>query len=545
MFRPTSYLMLNMLFITALLVGSASTPNSMGLAATGVNMGSTATGRFAASEISGTQVSLVVNTTSDSSDGTCDVSHCSLREAINAANTNAGADTISFNIPPDNPGCNTNAICTIQPTIALPAITNDATTIDGFSQPGASPNSNPFGQGLNAVYKIVLDGSLVPYYPAAFELRSSGNLVRGLVIQHFYDGIFVLDADNNHIEGNYIGTDAQGSSVAGNLCHGVSISGVEGEKGSSNNVLGGSTPQARNLIAGNGCVGVGIGPGGNNKVQGNIIGADASGTLPLPNDGDGVYVYNASKNNLIGGQAAGEANLIAFNGDYGVEIHGGFGAVGNTISRNRIHSNSDLGIALFNGGNAGLEAPTITALTSSTVSGKACSACTVEVFSDADGEGAVYEGTTTADVAGTWSFDKPAGLSGPNLTATATDASGNTSEFSAPANVPGAFGKTTPVDGATDVSTSPTLSWGSSSGATGYDYCYDSSNDNACSSWTSNGTNTSVGISGLSSNTTYYWQVRANNSFSTTYANGSATAFWSFTTQNVLKNQAYIPIAIK
>ncbi len=97
-------------------------------------------------------------------------------------------------------------------------------------------------------------------------------------------------------------------------------------------------------------------------------------------------------------------------------------------------------------------------------------------------------------------------------------------------SVPGAFAKTAPANTATGVSTSPTLSWGTAGGATGYEYCYDTSNDNACSSWTSNGANTSVALSGLSLNTTYYWQVRANNGFGTTYANGSATAFWSFTT---------------
>ncbi len=100
-------------------------------------------------------------------------------------------------------------------------------------------------------------------------------------------------------------------------------------------------------------------------------------------------------------------------------------------------------------------------------------------------------------------------------------------------NVPGAFAKTTPTNGAIGISTSPTLIWGSSNGATGYDYCYDTTNDNACSNWTSVGSNTSMGLSGLSLNTTYYWQVRANNGIGTTYADGSSTAFWSFTTENV------------
>jgi hypothetical protein len=94
---------------------------------------------------------------------------------------------------------------------------------------------------------------------------------------------------------------------------------------------------------------------------------------------------------------------------------------------------------------------------------------------------------------------------------------------------PGAFGKTAPANGATGVSTSPTLTWGASSGATSYAYCYDTTNDNACGTWTSTGASTSVALSGLAQGTTYYWHVRATNSGGTTYADAGAAAFWSFT----------------
>jgi alpha-tubulin suppressor-like RCC1 family protein len=99
-------------------------------------------------------------------------------------------------------------------------------------------------------------------------------------------------------------------------------------------------------------------------------------------------------------------------------------------------------------------------------------------------------------------------------------------------SAPSAFAKTIPSNTAIGLSTSPILSWASSSGATSYEYCYDTTNDNACSSWTSTSADTSVDLSGLSPNTTYYWQVRAVNSTGTTYADGTATAFWSFTTGN-------------
>ncbi len=383
------------------------------------------------------QPGLVVNTTDATVDGACDSTHCSLFEAVNAASFNSGPDTITFNIPSSDQGCDGAGVCTIRPTSYSLYLSDDETTIDGYTQPGASPNTNPFGQPINAVLKIVLDGSLLPTCcPSGLDIRSSNNVVRGLVIHRFYTGIQVVDADGNRFEGNFVGTDVQGKTGLGNRCSGISISGIQGGVGSSNNVVGGSQPQARNLISGNGCVGVEIGPTGNSRVQGNYVGSDVTGTAALPNNTDGIYIFNVSNDNLIGGTAEGQANLIAFNGGDGIEVAGGYGAKHNTITRNRIHNNTGKGIALPSSGNEGLAAPVITTASATQVSGTACANCTIEVFSDAADEGALYEGTATANSSGNWTLTKAGGLTGPYVTATATDANGNTSEFSAPVSVP-------------------------------------------------------------------------------------------------------------
>ena len=99
--------------------------------------------------------------------------------------------------------------------------------------------------------------------------------------------------------------------------------------------------------------------------------------------------------------------------------------------------------------------------------------------------------------------------------------------------LPGPFNKSSPAIAAINQPANPTLSWTSSTGATSYQYCYDATNDNACTSWISNGTSTSANLSGLLPNTTYYWQVRAVIDSGQTYANGTSTAFWSFHTMSL------------
>jgi CSLREA domain-containing protein len=301
---------------------------------------------------------LVVNTTADVDDTVCDQQHCSLREAINAANAQAGPDAIQFVIPGADPGCDASGVCTIQPASLLPLLTDDGTTIDGFTQPGAAPGDDP-------ILTIVLDGHDNGEF-TALGVHSADNLIRGLVIQRFtpFSGIHVFgaSASGNRIESNFIGTDASGTQPRGNCSPPVSCSAVWLSDGAHDNTIG-----PDNLIAFN---------------------------------GQGVWVTDASTR-------------------------------GNTITRNRIHANATAGIRLYEGNDA-LAAPVILIVGGDRVAGTACAGCTVEVFSDAEDEGALFEGSVAAAGAGDWLLISASGLSGPHVTATATDPVGNTSAFSTP-----------------------------------------------------------------------------------------------------------------
>ncbi|MBC8422446.1 MAG: right-handed parallel beta-helix repeat-containing protein, partial [Chloroflexi bacterium] len=261
---------------------------------------------------------------------------------------------------------------------------------------------NNAGQGLATTLNVI-ERNLI-----------SGNGCNGI-------DLYGMDTVSNTVRGNLIGTDAAGTSALENGCQGIWFGG-----GAHHNTVGGSTPQDRNVISGNNW-GVGIegAETTNNTVTGNFIGLDISGTAALGNNNAGVVFYGGSQRNIIGPD-----NTIAYNGTNGVVIYGS-ACLRNTITHNSIYSNTGLGIDLRSGANDNIVAPVVISFNTTTgdASGTACAGCTIEVFSDNDDEGRWYEGTTTADGAGNWSFNKGSAFTGANVHATATNADGNTSEF--------------------------------------------------------------------------------------------------------------------
>lgn len=239
-------------------------------------------------------------------------------------------------------------------------------------------------------------------------------------------GIFISGSDNDTIIGNYIGTDATGTAAVG-ASTGIYV------KNGANNTIGGPTEAERNLISGND---YGIALWGSscagNLIQGNYIGTDRTGTQPLGNTEDGIFIYGGAHDNTVG-----PTNIIAYNDSDGVAVSGA-GATGNTVTQNSIHSNALMGITL-SGGNNMLASPSLSPGTCDAVGGTTAIPwpnVTVEVFSDGDGQGRFYEEGTFEWPMNVYIFTfYPASgwLRGPMVTATVTDlTTGDTSEFSAP-----------------------------------------------------------------------------------------------------------------
>ncbi len=387
----------------------------------------------------------------DLQDNRCDTSgfftgdQCTLRAAIEQANATEGADTINFAISGSGPH-------TISPiSEPLPVIT-ERVTIDGYTQPGATMNT--LVQGTNAQPMIELNGDNVSSFDAGLVVRASGSVVRGLVINGFDgDGMLVDEgASAVRVEGNFIGTDPSGTLDLGNGDEGVEL------RDTSSTTVGGTAPEARNLISGNDFGGVRL-EGASNKVQGNLIGTKKDGTTALGNLRSGVTIV--ASNNIVGGAGAAEANTIAFNTFDGVVVIQEE-SIGNRILSNSIHSNGDIGIDLApdniaegptpndprdadTGANTLQNYPLLSsAITSGgkttikgTLNSRPNKTYKVQLFSNPSGDGEgkrlIGQKKVTTSRKGNASFTISPSQAipvGQAITATATGPGGNTSEFS-------------------------------------------------------------------------------------------------------------------
>ena len=171
---------------------------------------------------------------------------------------------------------------------------------------------------------------------------------RNIISGNNVGGIYVTGTgtDDNTIQGNYVGTDVNGTAAVSNSGNNVNIN-----QGATNTLIGGSVAGAGNTIAFAGNDGITIWSWNTTGtiVQGNYIGTDATGTLDLGNANCGIVMSGDTVNNLIGGTGAGEGNIIAHNDTDGVRIHDN-GTQDNTVLGNAIYANAHSGIDLANNG---------------------------------------------------------------------------------------------------------------------------------------------------------------------------------------------------
>ena len=305
----------------------------------------------------------VVSNTTDSGTG-------SLRQAILDSNASTARDTIAFSIA--------SISKSIEPKSGLPPIT-DPVTIDATTQPGyaGTPIVELSGKLLsNGEYGLILKaglsevrGFVINQFPGfgihiegrgqnSIESNYVGTDLTGQIAKgNGLSGIQILDSDNNRIggpgvgnltsgngwdgvrvwgslshsnwiQGNRIGTDANGLSAVPNLLVGLVLAGS-----SRNSIVGAdgndaNDPRKGNLISGNGLEGIRINGSNRNIVAGNWIGVNQRGNEALANNESGILIDFSATENRIGSNADGvndvrERNVIAGNVKSGIRVFSG------------------------------------------------------------------------------------------------------------------------------------------------------------------------------------------------------------------------------
>jgi len=251
------------------------------------------------------------------------------------------------------------------------------------------------------------------------DIVISGNHNHGVLIEG-------SGTDSNEIIFTIIGANPQETGLIPNHHHGIYIKNGPNltNIGDDGDIFHNESP----VIVGNGWSGIVIENSNSNYINYAYIGVDRKNySNLLGNKFYGIHIKNSSDNQV-------NDSHIAYNGTHttsaGIRVEGS-GADGNTISRNSIHDNSGMGIKLVAGANGGIYSPSIDLANCQHVAGGACKGCTLEVFSDDNAEGEVFNGSMSVDP-NISLFVWYGFVYGPNVTVTQTDSSGNTSEFSGP-----------------------------------------------------------------------------------------------------------------
>jgi hypothetical protein len=206
-------------------------------------------------------------------------------------------------------GFNNTGIDIVGPTATFNSVTG---CYLGTDRTGTSAVPNTF-DGL--ALRGAASGNVIGGDSPALRNLISGNVRNGITIQDITVG---GGANNNTVQGNFIGVDATGKFALPNGQDGIQIGPL-----ASGNLIGGTNPLARNIISGNINSGVGFSLGNNiinNRVQGNFIGTNVDGVAAIPNH-DGIG-FNSTSLNAIGGTTPGARNIISGNNQDGIICNG-------------------------------------------------------------------------------------------------------------------------------------------------------------------------------------------------------------------------------
>jgi hypothetical protein len=299
----------------------------------------------------------VVNLTTDQfdffiGDGLCDADQvtagdqCTLRAAIQEANSTVGLDVINFAIPG-------SGLQTIQLNTGLPTITNPV-LIDGYSQPGASPNTLPIGN--DAVFSIEIRQNGLGVN--TFVISGGSSTLKGLLLNRGTGGgaengtmVTFITNGGNRIEGCWFGLNPDGTATSLRISTGIS-------NASSGNVIGGLSPSVRNVISNlNSAIRNSSPSGGtsgtNSVIQNNYIGTDPSGTQARNILMNAIEVGRSS---IVGGAVQNARNIIAGFGNTGILADGSEITIQNNYIGVAADGSTRLGGGDVGGGGIGIAA---------------------------------------------------------------------------------------------------------------------------------------------------------------------------------------------